>query len=179
MLPLLLYRLNRIQTPVSVSRSPLNTCFSDFTSDVTPPHRTLRVCVYASRKQIGCISRLQCARLYRAQPGCAVLERRERDGKIPVLDRWISTCLLTKKYPIVGNRPPRSRSRYPHIPNTLALRFSPPSFFSLSFPRTFSFTANAARGKIKIATNSPISRLLRYPRRVYLLLLLHSPSGRC
>lgn len=37
---------------------------------------------------------------------------------------------------------------------TLALRFSPQSFFLLS--------ANGARWKIKTATNSPISRVLRY-----------------
>lgn len=84
-LPLLLYRLNRIQTPVSTSelRAPSpNTCFSDFircypvpnrhppisTPNPAPPRPVhpaawvppargaSRPCVHASRERIGCIS---------------------------------------------------------------------------------------------------------------------------
>lgn len=141
---------------------PLNMCFSDFIR-CYPSLRTL--CVRA------CTLRENTSDAFLASnaPVCTVHnrvvlvpERRDGDRGISVLDRWIPTCLLTKEYPIIGKPFSRTPS---HAPSRCVFHHN-------------LFSSNGARWKIKIATNSPIPRLLRYIHRVCLRLPLHT-TDRC
>lgn len=148
-LPLLLYRFNRIQTSVNTSESR-RTCVSTISSDVTPPasHPPHPVCArfagahrmhlsLAMRPFVPCITGLRCSR--RGEKGT---ERRSLFWTVG----YLFAC-LPKSIQNRGQTAPRAFALSLHLilpsslPFTLTCCVFHHLFFSSPPPRTLSFSA--------------------------------------